>query len=491
MKGALSFLLAVVLVHAARGGGAPLAPSLESYLESGSRSDAELTAVAEALLAKSGGLASDFDSVTAAVETGAAVGAGAGVEASSSADTYSDSDLTASIDLEADMPRDTQQQEADERNRRDRNRNGAGAGAGGPNAPPPGSVPAGAAAGAAAAAANPTASAVNAVAKALGTDRDRDDIVKLVYDELHQLGASPPVAGPFTPSASGITDPRIQTLERRLGSFERQRVEESNRVQDKAINSITQRLLGFDKMLTSLKRSVDQQTRLSNQLSDAAAVAKGGREADTRADESVVYQRAELPENFESRVRDILASVKREARRIYERYCRRKKKRPTPSLGTGTPKKYPKEITPPPKGLVKPKIPKLPAKLNQPLPKPKNGAPQPAAAAAPAPAAAADSTPAAAAAAAVDTPAAAGRRAGRAGRRRGPAKPFLPKPVLFKPVTIGKEPVATDLRLAKTLHDISEGLSVIPAYQLGEKEKALQDVLGEEAVGNRWKSSRP
>jgi len=321
------------------------------------------------------------------------------------------------------------------------------------------------------------------VATALGADNDRDDIVKLVYDELKRLGTSPvPEASTSAgaPSLSGVSDPRIRGLERRLAGFEKKRVEESNRVQDKAIGGLNDRLLRLDKTLTALKRSAEQQQRLTNQLLDAAAISKGAQGADTSPDQSVMYSKAELPADFDDRVREILGSVKREARKIYERYCRRKKKkRATPSTGTGTPVSYPKENTPPPKGLKPPKAPKpLPKQLSQSMtPKPNTNKPNPNAQP---PAPVAMPTASAVAAAAASGPSA-----------PAPRKAFRPKPVLFAPITIGKEPVPSNLRLSKSLNDISRGLPVTPAYHLGAKEQALQDVLGADAVGSRWKSPRP
>jgi len=61
---------------------------------------------------------------------------------------------------------------------------------------------------------------------------------------------------------------------------------------------------------------------------------------------------------------------------------------------------------------------------------------------------------------------------------------------LFRPVIIGKEPTPEGMRLSKALNDISAALPVIPAYQLGAKQRALQDVLGSDAIHKKFKTPR-
>jgi len=61
---------------------------------------------------------------------------------------------------------------------------------------------------------------------------------------------------------------------------------------------------------------------------------------------------------------------------------------------------------------------------------------------------------------------------------------------MFPPVIVGKEPTPEGLRLNKALNDIAKALPVKPAYHLGKEEAALSEVLGPNAVSNKWKSPR-
>ncbi len=52
------------------------------------------------------------------------------------------------------------------------------------------------------------------------------------------------------------------------------------------------------------------------------------------------------------------------------------------------------------------------------------------------------------------------------------------KKLLFSPVIAGKEPTPEGMRLSKALNDVATALPVTPAYQLGREHQALHDVLG-------------
>jgi len=298
-----------------------------------------------------------------------------------------------------------------------------------------------------------------------------------VYDELKRMGASSgslmaPNAPPSPASPLGISDPRIRSLESRLSMFEQKRTSAANANQDRAISRINDRLEGLDKTLNALKNSALTQQKLTDQLMSAVRVARGGAEGDSRPDFTVEYQRAELPRDFEVRVEEILDSVKAQARKIYERFCKRRPRKVPSTDPNATPKNYPKENTPPlpPAKGEKSAVSKLVAAV-----KAAKAAKKPAKTAVPID----RKEPSA-----VLTP-------GLANEDNPiPESEVVPKPVLFAPIVKGKEPTPEGLRLAKALSDVNKALPLTPAYLLGAKERALHDVLGEDAVSNRWKSTR-
>ncbi len=113
---------------------------------------------------------------------------------------------------------------------------------------------------------------------------------------LGSSNAAAVASTPGAPSALGISDPRIQTLESRLTMFEKRRTEEANKAQDSAIASITARLEGLDKTLSSLKKSAEQQQALSAQLLRASKAAQLKEAAGSPViDYSVSYEKATLP----------------------------------------------------------------------------------------------------------------------------------------------------------------------------------------------------
>jgi hypothetical protein len=348
---------------------------------------------------------------------------------------------------------------------------------------------------------------------------DRDDVIRLVYDELKRLGSAssttlPPAPG--SPAALQKSDPRVRQLESRLSMFEKKRTEEVNKAQDTAISSINKRLEGLDRTLSSLKQSAEKQQSLTEQLIRSKKANVDAKKYVNTQDYSVSYEKETIPADFELRVSDLLNSVKDEARKIYERHCPNCRK-PNP------PKVYPNEPTPAPKAK-KPMIPKNPFKREPKMkrdlalegevakmhaeteaeekadkamldkdiahdkptgathdeaPKEPSPAPSPAAPKAPP----ANSPPP---------------------MSQPPVEPKdnTPKPEekeddgskirkrLFRPVIIGKEPTSEGMRLSKALNDISLALPVTPAYSLGKAEQALQDVLGADAVGKRFKTPR-
>jgi len=321
---------------------------------------------------------------------------------------------------------------------------------------------------------------------------DRDDIVRLVYDELKRLSnaASTQLPGaPGSPTAVSVTDPRVRNLERRLSMFESKRTTSANRLQDAAISKLTSRLEGLAKQLDSLKVSAQQQAAVSQQMVQAK------RESEEKfvssQDWTVSYEPASLPADFDKKVTDILMNVKREARNIYQKYCRGCRR-------NGPPKSYPKEATPAPTGLSKPKIPKNPfkkePKMNTATPKKVSvtptGAhanqeqPQQTAAHHDQAAASSEAAPDASAPAAEQTE---HHAAPKHVRRHAAQKA---KKLMFPPVIVGKEPTPEGLRLNKALNDIAKALPVKPAYHLGKEEAALSEVLGPNAVSNKWKSPR-
>jgi len=357
-----------------------------------------------------------------------------------------------------------------------------------------------------------------------------DDIVRLVYDELKRMASSsstnlPPAPGTPAATAMGNRDPRIQQLESRLTMFERKRTEEVNNQQNTQISSINKRLEGLDRTLAQLRKSAEQQQSLTSQLIRTQKANSDAKGYVNTQDYSVSYVKESIPADFEARVSDLLNGVKSEARKIYERYCPNCRK-PNP------PKVYPNEPTPAPAAVKKPMIPKNPFKKEPKMKKvvaddnglsgaidkmhaetlkeeahdkketldndiaadkptaethdeaPKADSPSPAAPAAP-PQPKKDNAPP------------------PMSEPPTPAKDDVaPKPVvndddvdkprktLFRPVIIGKEPTSEGLRLSKALNDISLALPVTPAYTLGKAEQALQDVLGADAVGKRFKTPR-
>jgi len=336
-----------------------------------------------------------------------------------------------------------------------------------------------AAAGGVDAGADLTAAATSQIAAALGLEGgsegesegdgaadggNKRGFLKVLYDELKKLsdGSFQPMpTASSTSSLSGPdpTDPRVATLEKRLAVFERQRQKVANHAQDSAIAGINDRLAGLDKTLAALKRSAEQQSMLAQQLLRGAG--SGPDSVDTRPDFSVLYAKASLPADFDARVQEILDTVRVEARKIYEKHCAN-----TPRPGTGTPKSYPREKTP----KLKPK------------------------------------------------PAVKGKGKGKGKGKKGKKKrstrkstkyPALPvrapsnpnaeehhphvkheKPVkLLKPIIKGKEPTPQEFRKLKAMLDLQKKLPITPAYHLPSNQKALQDVLGEDAVSAKWKNS--
>jgi hypothetical protein len=306
--------------------------------------------------------------------------------------------------------------------------------------------------------------------------KEHDNIIKVLYNELKKMGTGRESFDPASAAAtaaSSVSDPRISRLEKTLAGIERKRIGETNRAQDLAITGINERLGGLDKTLQALKQSAAQQQALANQLLRAAQSSADSRITVT-ADESVIYEKATLPSDFEIRVQQILESVQTEARKIYELYCKRKPKIPNTDP-TATPLKYPKEKTP-----------KLKSKRK---PTKKSGT-------APKPASQSYTDRAAASANAPPRPkhkkskvSAVPMGGAPPQPQRSPArKPRVPKPKSFKPIIKGKEPTPEGLRLAKAINDVQKALPVIPAYHLGDKAKALQDVLGEDAVSARQRN---
>jgi hypothetical protein len=315
-------------------------------------------------------------------------------------------------------------------------------------------------------------------------------------------------------------DPRVHTLERRLTMFERKREAESLKTKQTAISAINKRLEGLDRTLAALKKSATEQRAFAEQLArtrNEAVQGKAWKQANDKAPEySVEFVPEKLPADFESRVSDILSTVKTEARKIYERYC----KDCSPS---NTPKKYPKEQTPKPQGVKKPLIPRNPFKKEPKMKKPSAAAP-----------AADDGKDVHALSAATDAdekedaalldkdlaggdhaaakaPAAAPAAPAPAPKPKADAPPAMSKPptrvvedapapkkeaedkprkILFKPVIIGAEPTPEGMRLSKALNDISAALPVTPTYQLGAANRALSDVLGPDAVSKSVKAVR-
>jgi len=53
----------------------------------------------------------------------------------------------------------------------------------------------------------------------------------------------------------------------------------------------------------------------------------------------------------------------------------------------------------------------------------------------------------------------------------------------------GKEPTPQELRKLKAMLDLQRKLPITPAYHLPDNQQALQDVLGEDAVSAKWKST--
>jgi len=291
-----------------------------------------------------------------------------------------------------------------------------------------------------------------------GDKQQRNGFLKVLYDELKKLsdGSFQPMPTAGSPSSSSlpsdVQDPRVAALERRLAMFERKRQKHANRAQDAAIAGINDRLQGLDQTLASLKRATEQQSMLAQQLLRGANTG-ADQSVDTRPDFSVLYAKASLPADFDARVQEILDTVRKEARKIYEKHCAN-----TPRPGTGTPKSYPREKTPRIKGLKG-------RKARKPAPRPRNAL-------------------------------------NRVLPERAPSNPNAPaeedaepkqkhsKPIkLVKPVMKGKEPTPQHLRKLKAMLDIQRKLPVTPAYHLPETQQALQDVLGEDAVGNKWKST--
>jgi len=349
---------------------------------------------------------------------------------------------------------------------------------------------------------------------------DRDDVVRLVYDELKRLGSASSTslpAAPGTPAALGISDPRIRQLESRLGMFEKKRTEEVNKKQDTAISGINKRLEGLDRTLSALKQSAEKQQALTEQLIRAKNANNDANKYVNTQDYSVSYVKESIPADFEARVSEVLDHVKDEARKIYERHCPNCRK-PNP------PKTYPNEPTPAPKAVAKPMIPKNPFKREPKMKKHKDdhsaelsgaidkmhketeaeekadkdgmldkdiagdhpdtpsaqpSAPKPQAAApkkdSPPPMSQPPVPPK------EDTPAATPKEDDDNGK-------IIKK--LFRPVIIGKEPTPEGMRLSKALNDISVALPVTPAYHLSRQERALQDTLGADAVGKRFKTPR-
>lgn len=430
---ALAVLLAVA--HAATDDSALPTSSLESFLESGAHSEAEIDAMAQAMLGAS---------------------------------------------LDSEMPRDTKMQKLHEKQAA---RAAAAAEAAAKRAPVPPPKPAvAAAAGAAASSAVPSVTA----AVAAVPSGDRDDIIKLVYEELQRLGSAAAIPG--APGAAGaapslgVSDPRINTLEHRLSTFEKLRVEQANQVQDKAISAITSRLEGLDKTLSALRKSAQQQQALSSQLlrannkqpatassTSAKGKGKGGKKGKKEAevDYSVSYTKAKLPADFDKKVQQILNSVKSEARKIYERYCKRAGITPQPEPPVKPTKKPTNAVEAAKQELSKAE--KLKTKILKKAAAPKEAA----AASAPAPASKEEAAP---------TPAPASAPAPAAAKKGGA--------IMMKPIIAGKEPTPEGMRLSKALNDISKALPITPAYQLGKGEQALQDVLGEGAVSSKWKTPR-
>ena len=403
-------------------GGAVLAPvpsaALESFLEAGAHTDAEIEAMARAQVAAVLGEESDAEAE-----------AEAGTDAESAADAEAD----------AEMPRDTKAEEAREKRR----------------------ARAAARAAAAAARASKPVPPPNDIAAAVGGD---SDIVRLVYDELQRMSAisTPAAVGAAPASSLGVTDPRISTLEHRLTQFESARAEREFKAKNSQITALATRLEGLDKTLAALKKSQDEQQALSARLLKATKKAEAKQDAGNAVDYSVGYVKATLPKDFEVKVNAILKSVKTEARKIYERYCKRAGIKALPE-----PKSYPTEG----KG-----------------------------AAAPAPAATAGAAAPATAAAAANTPSmkplppSADPAVAEAAAVAAAKKAVLPsgkaKKLLFAPLINGKEPTPEGMRLSKALNDISMALPVTPAYQLSSKEKALHEVLGESSVNAKWKTPR-
>lgn len=429
-------VLAAVCVSAAAArsaGGAVLAPvpsaALESFLEAGAHTDAEIEAMAQAEVAA---VLGDADEAEVDSESESAD--------EHSAEAAVEHDIEA--EAEAEMPRDTKAEEA--RQKRIARAKARAAAAARPPVPPPS----------------------GGIAAATGGD---SDIIRLVYDELQRLGSmstpAPGVAGPA--SSLGVTDPRIATLEHRLTSYESAAAEKNYKAKSGAINALATRLEGLDKTLAALKKSQAEQQRLSARLLKATKKAEAKQDAGNAVDYSVGYVKATLPADFDAKVNAILKSVKTEARKIYERYCKRAGIKPQPD----TPKSYPSD---------------------------KPGAPAPAAAAPKEDAAAEAAAPAKAAAAAgasmAPLPASANPAVAEAAAAKAAARKAVvggkAQKILFKPIITGHEPTPEGMRLSKALNDISKALPVTPAYQLSPKEKALHDVLGESAVNPNMKTAR-
>jgi len=304
--------------------------------------------------------------------------------------------------------------------------------------------------------------------------QQRNGFLKVLYDELKKLsdGSFAPLPSPSSSTSGSASvsalgadpvDPRVAALEKRLAMFERQRQKHANRAQDTAISGINERLVGLDQTLASLKRSAEQQQMLAQQLLRGAAPGESGA-VNTAPDFSVLYAKASLPADFDARVQEILDTVRVEARKIYEKHCAN-----TPRPGTGTPKSYPREKTPAIKGLkpaakpkplpgpakakAKPKHKKKKAHKYKKLPERKPSNPN------------ADPVDAA------------------------PAQVHAEPVKLTKPVMKGHEPTPQHLRKLKAMLDLQRKLPITPAYHLPTNQKALQDVLGEDAVGNKWKQT--
>jgi len=369
---------------------------------------------------------------------------------------------------------------------------------------------------------------------------DRDDVIRLVYDELKRLGSAsstslPPAPGTPAAAALGVSDPRIRQLESRLSMFEKKRTEEVNKAQDTAIGTINKRLEGLDRTLSALKASAEKQQALTAQLIRSKKANSDATKYVNTQDYSVSYVKETLPADFEGRVSDILDHVKDEARKIYERHCPNCRK-PNP------PKTYPKEPTPAPKAVAKPMIPKNPFKREPKMNQQKQAQKSADGSAGGVDAGlagdidkmdaetkaaeksdsdlldkdiASDAKPTGDDAASPEQPPADAPAAPKPAQKKkkvdvpppmsqAPVPPPAEEPkkqadeddggkirkILFQPVIIGKEHTSEGLRLSKALNDISLALPVTPAYTLGAAESALQDVLGADAVGKRFKTPR-